>query len=122
MPLGNEERRGRSIYVLARQHDGAVGPGPSFSSGPSHCKSGHEGSRRALLSLNSHHLEMKTLRLLLIIGLCAVGAADIQAADSLTRHEWKMDGVVREGLVYVPAQARTNPTSVVFAFHGHGGS
>ena len=65
---------------------------------------------------------MKTLRLLLIIGLCAVGAADIQAADSLTRHEWKVDGVVREGLVYVPAQARTNPTSVVFAFHGHGGS
>jgi polyhydroxybutyrate depolymerase len=33
-----------------------------------------------------------------------------------------VDGVVREALVYAPPQARTNPTPVVFAFHGHGGS
>jgi polyhydroxybutyrate depolymerase len=33
-----------------------------------------------------------------------------------------MDGAVREALVYVPPQARTNPAPVVLAFHGHGGS
>ena len=65
---------------------------------------------------------MKILRLLFILALWAVGAAEVQAAENLTRREWKVDGVVREGLVYVPAQARTNATPVVFAFHGHGGS
>ncbi len=65
---------------------------------------------------------MKILRLLFILALWAVGAAEVQAADNLTRREWKVDGIVREGLVYVPAQAKTNATPVVFAFHGHGGS
>jgi polyhydroxybutyrate depolymerase len=65
---------------------------------------------------------MKILRLLFILALWAVGAAEVQAADNLARREWKVNGVVREGLVYVPAQARTNATPVVFAFHGHGGS
>src|SRR5438552_18387273 len=67
-------------------------------------------------------LLMKILRLLFILALWAVGAAEVRAADNLTRREWKVDGVVREGLVYVPAQARTNATPMVFAFHGHGGS
>src|SRR2546425_1084654 len=67
-------------------------------------------------------LVMKMLRLLFILALWAFGAAEVQAADNLTRREWKVNGVVREGLIYVPAQARTNATPVVFAFHGHGGS
>ena len=67
-------------------------------------------------------LVMKILRLLFILSLWAVAAAEVQPADYLTRREWKVDGVVREGLIYVPAQARTNATPVVFAFHGHGGS
>ncbi len=67
-------------------------------------------------------LVMKILRLLFILALWAVGAAAVQTADNLTRRELTVDGVVREGLVYVPAQARTNATPVVFAFHGHGGS
>lgn len=45
-----------------------------------------------------------------------------QAADTLTRRQWTVDGFVREALVYVPPQARTNAAPVVFAFHGHGGS
>src|SRR5581483_9690132 len=35
--------------------------------------------------------------------------------------ELKVDGVVRSALVYAPASARTNPTPLVFVFHGHGG-
>src|SRR6266568_3664150 len=67
-------------------------------------------------------LVMKILRLLFILALWAVGAAAVQTADNLTRRELTVDGVVPQGLVYVPAQARTNATPVVFAFHGHGGS
>ncbi len=48
--------------------------------------------------------------------------ANLCAADMLTRREWKVDGVVREALVHVPATAKTNTAPVVFAFHGHGGS
>ncbi len=61
---------------------------------------------------------MKILRLVFILALCAFGAAEVQAADNPTRREWKVEGVVREGLVYVPAQARTNATPVVFASCG----
>ncbi len=39
-----------------------------------------------------------------------------------SRLELTVDGVVREALVYVPSGAKTNSTSVVFVFHGHGGS
>jgi polyhydroxybutyrate depolymerase len=45
----------------------------------------------------------------------------LHAAD-LTSREWKVDGVAREALVYAPATAKTEPTPVVFAFHGHGGT
>lgn len=39
-------------------------------------------------------------------------------------HEVKLDvaGVTRTALIYAPATATTNPTPVVFVFHGHGGS
>lgn len=33
-----------------------------------------------------------------------------------------MEGGVREGLLYVPVQATSQPSPVVFVFHGHGGS
>ncbi|MCU0784892.1 MAG: dienelactone hydrolase family protein [Verrucomicrobia bacterium] len=36
--------------------------------------------------------------------------------------EFKVDGVTREALIYVPLRAKTTPTPVVFVFHGHGGS
>lgn len=45
----------------------------------------------------------------------------LQAADP-TRHEWTIDGVPREALVAVPADAKSAPCPVVFAFHGHGGT
>lgn len=55
---------------------------------------------------------------ILVYALLGVAAP----AEQLTRMEWKIDGVVREALVYAPASARNSPTPVIFAFHGHGGS
>lgn len=65
---------------------------------------------------------MKTFHLPFILALWVVTSAEARDADALTRREWKMDGVVREALVYVPPKAKTEATPVVFAFHGHGGS
>lgn len=43
-------------------------------------------------------------------------------AENLTRMEWKVDGTIREALVYTPAAAKKVSSPVVFAFHGHGGT
>jgi polyhydroxybutyrate depolymerase len=45
-----------------------------------------------------------------------------RAADAPAPREWTVDGVVREALVYTPANAKTVPAPVVFVFHGHGGN
>ena len=47
--------------------------------------------------------------------------AQAPASSELQRREWSVDGVTREALLSLPANARANPTPVVFAFHGHGG-
>ncbi len=65
---------------------------------------------------------MKIMRHFLIIAFLISIFGEVRAADPLTRREWKVDDVVREGLVYIPASAKTNSTPVVFAFHGHGGT
>lgn len=66
------------------------------------------------------------MKALLILFFASFGtflaATPVSAADLPTRREWKVDGVVREALVYVPAAAKTEATPVVFAFHGHGGN
>ena len=36
--------------------------------------------------------------------------------------QWKVDGVGRDGLVYVPEKAKETATPLVFVFHGHGGT
>jgi len=61
-------------------------------------------------------------RAALILVLLFSAWNSVVAADNLTRMEWKVDGVSREALVYAPAAAKTTPTPVVFAFHGHGGT
>jgi polyhydroxybutyrate depolymerase len=53
--------------------------------------------------------------------LCA-GQDEKTASSGLARREWTVDGVAREALVVIPPAAKTTPTPVVFAFHGHGGS
>lgn len=54
-----------------------------------------------------------------VLMCCSAFAADRPVAK---RTEWKVDGVAREALVYVPPEAKTTETPVVFAFHGHGGN
>ena len=63
----------------------------------------------------------KSLQLIgLALFLCSGFTA--QAVEQLARREWDVAGVKREALVYVPDVAKTKPTPVVFAFHGHGGN
>ena len=54
--------------------------------------------------------------------VCA-GASAARAADPpLAEMDWKVDGVDRQALVYIPAAADKEQAPVVFAFHGHGGT
>lgn len=64
----------------------------------------------------------RTMRIAVFCVALLPSALTLAAADNLTRMEWKVDGVNREALVYVPAAAKTAPCPVVFAFHGHGGT
>src|SRR6202042_1162413 len=48
--------------------------------------------------------------------------ASLYAADAPARREWTVDDLKREALVYVPPAAHDQPTPVIFAFHGHGGT
>jgi polyhydroxybutyrate depolymerase len=49
--------------------------------------------------------------------------ARAEAADPVPAlREWTVDGVKREALVAVPEKAKTEPTPLIFAFHGHGGT
>lgn len=43
------------------------------------------------------------------------------AAQTLERKELTVDGILREGLIHIPAAASNTPCPVVFVFHGHGG-
>jgi polyhydroxybutyrate depolymerase len=64
---------------------------------------------------------MRTLIPTLSAALAAGSALALSAAEP-ERREWTVDGVTREALVYVPAQALSNAVPVVFVFHGHGGT
>lgn len=61
---------------------------------------------------------MRISHLTILALLCT--ASPCWAADDLQRRTWKVDGVDREALLYIPATATTKPTPVLFAFHGHG--
>jgi len=57
-----------------------------------------------------------TLLVVLLSWLPSVRAADLQEVT------YTVDGVERTALIYAPPSAKTNPTPVVFVFHGHGGT
>ncbi len=57
-------------------------------------------------------------RLVLVLATTAA----LRAVDAPGRREWTIDGVTREGLVHVPATAKSQPAPLVFVFHGHGGN
>lgn len=52
---------------------------------------------------------------------CLAGSLARDTAGSQTNQEWMVEGVSRQALLFVPPTAKTEPTPVVFAFHGHGG-
>ena len=63
---------------------------------------------------------MKSLILFLSLTLFTLHTA--LSADSLVRREFTVDGVVREALISIPAKANSEPSPLVFGFHGHGGN
>jgi polyhydroxybutyrate depolymerase len=78
---------------------------------------------RAVLS--PKHLAVRTcvaVRFALILACSSTSILTACATGTPVLRQWTVDGVARAGLVYAPSQARTNPTPVVFAFHGHGGT
>jgi polyhydroxybutyrate depolymerase len=54
--------------------------------------------------------------------LVIASVACTASAAEPVRRTWTVDGTTREALVYAPPAAKTTPTPVVFAFHGHGGT
>ena len=51
----------------------------------------------------------------------AQNTAPAELPPGFQRWEFKVDGVPREALVYLPTTAKEKPAPVVFVFHGHGG-
>ena len=49
--------------------------------------------------------------------------ASVEAATTPTTRQWTIDSVEREAIVYAPpAATTTQPSPLVFAWHGHGGT
>ncbi len=72
-----------------------------------------QGILRSMPAMNA----LRLLPLLLFLPLLS-----LQAAVPLKTREWSVDGVTRQAVMYVPPQATSKPTPIVFAFHGHGGT
>ncbi len=66
----------------------------------------------------SHGMKSFTIFLSLLVASLHSSLAE----EVLTRHEFTVDGVVRETLVAAPASAKTTLAPLVFGFHGHGGN
>lgn len=60
--------------------------------------------------------------LLVLLGASLFWPAGLNAQGVLNREEFVVEGVKREALVVAPDTARSEPSPLVFAFHGHGGS
>ncbi|MEY4388254.1 MAG: hypothetical protein RLY20_3537, partial [Verrucomicrobiota bacterium] len=56
------------------------------------------------------------------VAMCVGGLLSTARAQGLQRFEFKVDGVMREALIHVPATAKSSAAPVVFIFHGHGGN
>ena len=64
---------------------------------------------------------MRTVFLTALLFL-AVFAAHASEAAAPTERSWKIDGVERKAMLYIPAKASTETSPLLFAFHGHGGT
>src|SRR5690349_4071131 len=84
-----------------------------------------------LMVLNSRMPLIRCLfnrRFVLIATVMILGAvlgiassADSATPSEFEHWEFKVEGVTREALAYVPPTAKEKLTPVVFVFHGHGG-
>jgi polyhydroxybutyrate depolymerase len=54
--------------------------------------------------------------------LTSFAVTGCRANDLLPRRTWNVNSTTREALVYIPESAKTKPTPIIFAFHGHGGT
>jgi len=64
------------------------------------------------------------LTIILLLGGARFGIAqntDSATSSEIEHWEFKVDGVSREALAYIPPTAKEALTPVVFVFHGHGG-
>ncbi|MCB1225130.1 MAG: hypothetical protein KDK99_04900 [Verrucomicrobiales bacterium] len=71
---------------------------------------------------------MRSPLLILVVGLFPM-ALPLPAQQpskptdtALERRQWTIEGTAREALVHVPSTATTQPSPLIFGFHGHGGS
>jgi len=73
-------------------------------------------------AMNLGSMGIRGCRGFMVAALLACLTVGLSAAESMVRRTWTVDGVEREGMVHLPANATTQPVPLVFAFHGHGGS
>ena len=64
-----------------------------------------------------HFLKSKLFTLLFLVSFGTTLAQEIPKTI-----EWNIKGETRKALIYIPATAKTIPTPIIFAFHGHGGT
>lgn len=58
-----------------------------------------------------------------LIALLLIALANLSSAYAAPIElKWTINGVERKALVYIPPGAKTKPSPVIFAFHGHGGT
>lgn len=63
---------------------------------------------------------MKMMFGTLSVLFAAVLCPSLQASEPITK-EWTIEGQKRDALIFVPKEAKSKPSPVVFGFHGHGG-
>lgn len=65
-----------------------------------------------------HYFKIQLLALFMFTSLLSAAAQE----SSPKTMEWTINGETRKALVYIPSSAKSKPTAVIFAFHGHGGT
>ncbi len=64
----------------------------------------------------------RLLTLFLGFAFCLGFTSALFAQNSLAPRQWQVDATPRDALLHIPVKAKTDPTPVIFAYHGHGGS
>ena len=58
---------------------------------------------------------------LMLLALATHAAVRLNLPD-LKLMQWTVNDTVREAMVYIPENAKTTSTPIIFVFHGHGGT